>query len=38
VERGAGGPRIWVFRTPTQKWDKDIVELYKSSKNIRIMV
>lgn len=38
VERGAGAQREWVFRLPSQKWDKEMVQPYKSSKDISIMV
>jgi hypothetical protein len=37
VERGAGARRSWVFRTPGQKWDKDMVDTY-TTKDIRVMV
>jgi len=38
VERGAGARRTWVFRTPGQKWDKEIVDTYTKGKDISIMV
>lgn len=38
VERGRGKAQQWVFRTPAQKWDKDYVQTYKSSRDISIMV
>ena len=38
LERGSGGQRIWVFRTPSQKWDKEMIEPYKKGKDIRIMI
>jgi hypothetical protein len=37
VERGSGARRSWVFRTPGQKWDKDMVDTY-TIKDIRVMV
>jgi hypothetical protein len=38
VERGRGKVQEWVFRTPAQKWQKDYVQTYKASKDIKIMV
>jgi len=38
VELGAGQRREWVFRTPSQKWDKDFVQPYKKGKGFMIMV
>jgi hypothetical protein len=38
VERGAGERRPWVFRTPSQKWDKDMIVTYKKGKDISIMI
>ena len=38
VERGKGAQREWVFRSPSQKWDKDKVQTYKKGKDISIMV
>lgn len=38
VERGKGGQREWVFRLPSQKWDKKMVQTYKKSTDISIMV
>ena len=38
VERGTGGRRVWVWRTPSQKWDKEMIELYKKGKDISIMI
>ena len=32
VELGAGQRREWVFRTPSQKWDKDFIQPYKKGK------
>jgi transposase len=38
VERGAGKKREWVFRTPQQKWAKEMVETYNKGKGISVMV
>lgn len=38
VERGKGKKTKWVFRTPTQKWDHDMIETYKASKGMTVMV
>jgi transposase len=38
VEKGAGARRQWVFRLPSQKWSKDMVQTYKKSKDISIMI
>jgi transposase len=38
VERGSGGNREWVFRTPVQKWQKEMIQIYKKGKDISIMV
>ena len=38
VERGTGKRRQWVFRTPEQKWDKDMITPYKKGKDISVMV
>jgi hypothetical protein len=38
LERGSGGARAWAFRTPAQKWDKEMIEPYKKGKEIRIMI
>lgn len=38
LERGSGGARVWAFRTPAQKWDKEMIEPYKKGKDIRIMI
>ena len=38
VERGTGARRSWVFRTPGQKWDKDIVDTFTKGKDISVMV
>jgi hypothetical protein len=38
VERGAGARRTWVFRTPGQKWDKEMIDTYDKGKDISVMV
>ena len=38
VERGRGKVQEWVFRTPAQKWDKEFIQTYKSSRDLSIMV
>ena len=38
VERGTGKRPVWVFRTPHQKWDKDMVEPYKKGKDLSTMI
>jgi transposase len=38
VERGSGAGRQWVFRTPVQKWDKEMIQTYKKGKDILVMV
>ena len=38
AERGKGELREWVFRTPCQKWDPDMVQPYKKGRDISVMV
>ena len=38
MERGVGARRTWVWRTPSQKWDKEMVDTYKKDKNISIII
>jgi hypothetical protein len=38
VERGRGKQTEWVFRTPAQKWDKEMVQTYDCHKNMKVMV
>jgi hypothetical protein len=38
VERGRGKRPEWVFRTPAQKWDRNMVQTYRASKNMKVMV
>jgi hypothetical protein len=38
VERGKGKICEWVFRTPPQKWQKEMIQTYKKGKDILVMV
>lgn len=38
LERGSGARRLWVFRTPHQKWDKDMIQPFKKGKDISVMI
>jgi hypothetical protein len=38
VERGKGKRPVWVFRTPCQKWDKEMIDPYPSGKDASVMV
>ena len=38
AERGKGKRREWVFRTPVQKWKKEMIQTYTKGKDISIMV
>ena len=38
VERGRGKRTEWVFRSPAQKWNKEMVQTYGTNKNIKVMV
>jgi DDE superfamily endonuclease len=38
VERGAGKKQVWVFRTPTQRYDPDKIEPYYKGKDKSIIV
>ena len=38
VERGSGASQTWVFCTPVQKWNKEMIETYKKGKDISVMV
>ena len=38
VERGSGKRREWVFRTPAQKWDKNMIQATPKGKDVRVMV
>ena len=38
VERGSGKRREWVFRTPAQKWDKEMIQATPKEKDVKVMV
>lgn len=38
AERGQGKKQEWVFRSPRQKWDRNMVQTYSCGKNMRVMV
>jgi DDE superfamily endonuclease len=38
MERGKGGQREWVFRLPSQKWLPEMVQTYRKSTDISIIV
>ena len=38
LQRGSGTRRVWVFRTPQQKWDDDKIAPYKKGKDISVMI
>jgi len=38
VERGSGKKQHWVFRTPQQKWDQNMIEPVKKGKDIAVMI
>jgi len=38
VVRGSGKDREWVFRTPCQKWDKEMIEQTPKGKGVSVMV
>jgi hypothetical protein len=38
VERGAGAARHWVWRTPAQKWDSEMIQPTKTGMDISIMI
>jgi transposase len=38
LERGAGAKRAWCFRTPGQKWDKDMIQTHKKGKDLSVMI
>jgi len=37
-ERGRGKRSEWVFRTPAQKWHREMVQTYGTNKNMKVMV
>ena len=38
AERGAGKKQIWCFSELKDKWKSNMVETYKSNKNMKIMI
>ena len=38
VERGIGQARQWMFCTPAQKWQRNMIQEYKKGKDIKVMV
>jgi DDE superfamily endonuclease len=38
VQRGASKGQVWVWRTPSQKWDHDMIDAQKLGKQISIMI
>lgn len=38
VERGRGNRNEWCFRTPLQKWQRDMIQTYDAKKNMKVMV
>ena len=38
LKRGVGGRRVWVFRTPYEKYNKEMICLYKKGKDISVMI
>jgi hypothetical protein len=38
VERGRGKAITWVFRTPPQKYNKEMIDSYKKGKDVSVMV
>jgi transposase len=38
AERGKGKKPEWVFRTPRQKWDKEMIQPVKKGKDVSVMV
>jgi transposase len=38
VERGVGKECVWVFRTPSRKWDKEIIEAVPKGKQISVII
>ena len=38
LERGKGGRRVWVFRTPYEKYNKELICPYKKGKDISVMI
>jgi hypothetical protein len=38
LERGSRARPEWAFRTPAQKWDKEMISSYKKGKDISVMI
>ena len=38
VERGTGKRRQWMFRTPAEKWNKEMIQPYKKGHDVSVMV
>jgi hypothetical protein len=38
VEQGSGKQWQWVFCTPAQKWDKEMIQSYNKDKDKSVMV
>jgi hypothetical protein len=38
VERGRGKAQEWCFRTPAQKWQKEMIQTYTCGKDMKVMV
>jgi transposase len=38
LERGSSAAREWCFRTPNQKWEKDMIQTYKKGKDLSVMI
>jgi transposase len=38
VERGRGKNQEWCFRTPDQKWEREMIQTYNAHKNMSVMV
>ena len=38
LERGKGGRRIWVFRSPYEKYNQEMICPYKKGKDISVMI
>ena len=38
VERGRGKNQEWCFRTPDQKWEREMIQTYDTHRNMSVMV
>ena len=38
VEHRSRKPREWVFRTPAQKWQKEMIQAYQKGKGVSVMI